>query len=398
MSGVERRGARRLGLIVCSVVLGLGSSLASGSPSPAGVPIPTGGLHPYGIAIDQANRRAFVSNTSSDSVGVVSLDTGMITGLVRVGTGPSAVALDASRGRVFVGHYGNPNGDGKTITIIDSTTNAVIKSVQTPAQGHVSIDVDEPTGKVYVTGFTSDSVTILDSATGNIITTIPVGKAPTGVAVNSTTGKVYVTSFFLDQIQVISVSSNSVIKVLSDPGAAVPESDPRHIGGPYGVAIDESANRIYVTMYSAWYRTSILDGGTDTFVGFIPSFQTVPFGMSLPMTWTHGLSGVAVDPGRSRLWVVNYKTGQTHVYDTRTLAKVASVTAGPPGTEGPVNVAIDMSNGAGYVTNASISDNCLRPYMRSPIGILFNAPHAVGCAVFVPERLNPGSLLRFDDV
>ena len=65
--------------------------------------------------------------------------------------------------------------------------------------------------KVYVTKATADTVSVIDTANSNSVSTINVGDAPNGVAVNSDGSKVYVANYTGDTVSVIdTTNSNSV--------------------------------------------------------------------------------------------------------------------------------------------------------------------------------------------
>ena len=65
--------------------------------------------------------------------------------------------------------------------------------------------------KVYVPNYGSDTVSVIDTATNTVITTIPVGATPWGVAVTPDGSRVYVANSGDNAVSVIDTISNTVI-------------------------------------------------------------------------------------------------------------------------------------------------------------------------------------------
>src|SRR6516162_8956093 len=63
---------------------------------------------------------------------------------------------------------------------------------------------------VYITNQSSNTVSVIASATNTVSTTIPVGLAPYGVAVNPDGSKVYVANISSNTVSVIDTSTNTV--------------------------------------------------------------------------------------------------------------------------------------------------------------------------------------------
>src|SRR2546426_8703619 len=70
--------------------------------------------------------------------------------------------------------------------------------------GHARADAET---RVFVTNEKSDDVTVIDATTRKVVTTIPVGKRPRGVAVSPDGRRVYVTNSNSDRLSVIDTKS-----------------------------------------------------------------------------------------------------------------------------------------------------------------------------------------------
>src|SRR3989454_11557840 len=68
--------------------------------------------------------------------------------------------------------------------------------------------------RVFVTNEKSDDVTVIDAATRKVVTTIPVGKRPRGVAVSPDGRRVYVTNSNSDSLSVIDTKSLAVLRTV----------------------------------------------------------------------------------------------------------------------------------------------------------------------------------------
>ncbi len=187
---------------------------------------PTPGVH--GIAVVPELDRAFTSNGRAASVTVFSASTLAIVGEVKgTGENPDAILYDSASGRVFTF-----NGRGKSATAINAKTLAIEGTVpldgkpEGPAsdgQGHIFVNIedtntlavfdsrslavtarwslapcDEPTGlaldaahqRLFV-GCHNKRMMVVDSSTGRIVTSLPIGEGVDGTAFDPATGLAY---------------------------------------------------------------------------------------------------------------------------------------------------------------------------------------------------------------
>ena len=64
--------------------------------------------------------------------------------------------------------------------------------------------------KVFVTNFFSQNVSVIDTATNKVTSTVKVGTYPLGVAVDPDGKKVYVTNLWSNDVSVIDTDTNTV--------------------------------------------------------------------------------------------------------------------------------------------------------------------------------------------
>ena len=188
--------------------------------------IPVGSF-PIRIAMTPNRFKAFVSNGKSASVSVLDTVAHTNTATIPVSRVPGESAITPDGGRLFVLHQ---SGDNHTcpVDVIDTATNLVIITVMIPGNwakdilftldgrfayianfSNGEVDVIDTTtyqvtnihtaagprrlcispagDRVYVTNNKGDSVSAIDTATKQLITTIPVGGAPEGIGITPTT-------------------------------------------------------------------------------------------------------------------------------------------------------------------------------------------------------------------
>lgn len=204
-----------------------------------------------------------------------------------------------------------------------------------PAGGEPrALAVSTATNRVYVANHASNSVTILDAASG-ATTTVPVGQGPSFIAVNPVTHKVYVSNTRDGSTSVIDPGTNAAASILT--------------GGAGAISIDETRNRIYNTRPGKGDEANVIRGDTNyTYAMAIESYGPVD---------------LEIHPAGNRLYIANYISGQV------SSVNMALDTAYPhPKQIGvwskPVALALDRSAGKLYV---AIDD------ARGPIGIVDTA-------------------------
>jgi YVTN family beta-propeller protein len=85
------------------------------------------GLGPEGAAVDRRRRRAYVTCSRSNHVGVVDLDRSEVIDEVAVGEEPIDAVFDEGSGRVFVCELRS-----SAVTVIDTASGRVERSVAVP--------------------------------------------------------------------------------------------------------------------------------------------------------------------------------------------------------------------------------------------------------------------------
>ena len=126
------------------------------------------------VAIAAEGWRLFVANRNDNSVSVVSLLDGMATKTINnVGKVPWSIIVED--GRVFVSSF-----LGDSVSVIDSTTMAFLDTIDV---GDGPTDIVAENGRVYVANRNDNSVSVISLSEMMVIDTIDVGEKPTDLAV-----------------------------------------------------------------------------------------------------------------------------------------------------------------------------------------------------------------------
>jgi YVTN family beta-propeller protein len=268
-----------------------------------------------------------------------------VSGTIPVGTAPSAIAADSTSNRIYVADFGSEGNNGicqtcycpgvnGALTVIDGAT-------QSPTTSAFSYAYSNPLGlainpanhtlyvasRVFFTVFPtcgySDSVAVLDGGTLTQTATTGVGSARISakVAVNQKTGNVYVTDWYDGTVTVLDGSGNLLSTIAARP---------------LGVAVDPTANRIYVANGNS---ISVIDGTTNSVIAAIVDPNIISPG------------AVAVNPTTSTIYVAQ-GSNSLAVIDGVTNSVTATVAVGTSAAA----VAVDAQTNFIYVANAGNYD------------------------------------------
>lgn len=203
--------------------------------------------------------------------------------------------------------YVTNDTDG-TVSVINSNTNAVITTItvgQFPRGAVVSPDGS----RVYVSNFTDccsvnpGSVSVIDTSSYTVIATIPVGNNPTGITITPDGSHVYVANYGFGaengSVSVINTATNTVTTTITVPP------------GPWNMAMSNNGTRLYVSSASS-NAISVIDTGTNAVLSTI----------SVP----NSPAGMVLNPSGSRLFVANQSVS---VIDTATNAILTTIPTDP---------------------------------------------------------------------
>jgi YVTN family beta-propeller protein len=252
------------------------------------------GSSPFGVAVNFAGTRAYV--TDSTGVSVIDAATNAVIAVIAA-TGGRGIAVNQAGTRVYTATVLPFPG----VAVIDAATNTVVTKVVT-SDVCWGVAVNPAGTRVYATNEFANTVSVIDTATNSLITAVTVGLQPQGVVVNPAGTRVYVTNINDHTISVIDTATNTVI-------ATVPSANV-----DLGIAVDPTGIRVYVTNSPS--NISVLDTATNTIVA------------TPGLGFNSGPQGIAVTPDGKWVYVVNLQSDNVSVIDAATNAMVAIVTVG----------------------------------------------------------------------
>ena len=352
----------------------------------AEAPTSTVGSAPSGVAVDNASHTVYVANQGDNTVSV--LDASQCrasdaagcaspSATVHVGGGPTGVAVDQATDSVYVA-----NNSAGTVSLIDGATcNAMDQAGcgGTPptisvGNGPSAIGVNPTTDTIYVTNSgpfkgpaasVGDTVSVIDGATCNATVqsgcgqtpgTVTVGAGPLGIGVNPTTDSIYVANSgqfgAADSAlgHTVSLIDGATCNATNEAGCGRAAATVTVGVAPWGIAVDPSTNKIYVTNNT----------GGDT-----PATLSMINGASCDATETSGCAaapseipgpgfapnGIALDPSNHVLYTANFYGANVSAIDVAAATGSHSAPLFAVGSS-PEDLAVDPANHTVYVSSS----------------------------------------------
>jgi DNA-binding beta-propeller fold protein YncE len=139
---------------------------------------PAPGVH--GIAFAPELGRAFVSNGRENSASIVDLKTLKIVKSVETGANPDAILYEPGHKEVYTF-----NGRGKSATVFDAVTGAVKATIPLPGKPEFAV-VDVKAGRIYNNIEDTSTLVALDTATHAVVAQWPIapGEEASGLAID----------------------------------------------------------------------------------------------------------------------------------------------------------------------------------------------------------------------
>lgn len=175
------------------------------------------------------------------------------------------------------------------------------------------------TVRAYIPMPDSNSVAVVAASTGDVITYIPVGTDPRGVAVDPYHGVVYVTNYGSNTVSAIDAASNTVFATFFAGG------------GPMGIAVAPDDSTVYVGGYlsnTVSYFTALRPNETRASVHVLV-LQAHP-------------TGLACSPDGAYLYIASWAENTVTAVSLKTSSPPASINAG----KGPFGIAGMVAPGA----------------------------------------------------
>ena len=138
----------------------------------------TPGVHGFAIASELG--RGFSSNGKENKVNIVDLSTLKTISKVPTGENPDAIVYESGQQEVYAF-----NGRGKSVTIIQGKTGVVVATLELPGKPEFAA-VDAKAHRVYIDIEDKSLIVSIDSLTHKIVATWPIapGETPTAIAID----------------------------------------------------------------------------------------------------------------------------------------------------------------------------------------------------------------------
>ena len=194
-----------------------------------------------------------------------------------------------------------------------------INSGSTPVTAKITVTAKKQP-RAYVSNGGSNSVSVINTETGNVVTTIPVGTFPEGVSVSRDGTRAYVANAVSNNVSVIDTKTNTVIN-------SIPVGT-----SPFAVIVSPDGSKVYVTNEGP-QTVSVIDVASNSVIKTIPQGQQPQY--------------MAMSADGSRLYVTNTGSFNISVISTQTNAVVGTVNLGFP----PYAIVAANDNTNVYVTD-----------------------------------------------
>ena len=219
--------------------------------------------------------------------------------------------------RLYVGRW-----NGTPVQIVDPGKPQNVITTDLIGDGPV---VDEAHSQVYVPN--STSISVLDMKSNKVSRTMQVGDTPIIVALDADRHALYVSHLFNRRLDIVDTQTGHILRTSTDFPIA-PRSGA--VGLAFG-ALDEAANRLYISNGELSNEVSVLDGGS------LARKATIK---------TEGdADRVAIDPHARLLYVVCRNDTHLYIYSTRTLKLVSTLNF----DDLPTGIVVDPATGIVFV-------------------------------------------------
>lgn len=270
---------------------------------------------------------------------------------IPVGHAPILAAITPDGRHVYVTNFGSSN-----VSVIDTTTRSVITTIGVTS-GPWGVAVAPDGLRAYVACFGTNTVAVIDTTTNQITASVPGLNKPLDLTVSPDGSRLYVASQGGNRVDVISTATNTVV-------ASVPVGT-----GPRNLAITPDGTEVYVTEEGA-NAVDVIDTATDTVIATLTGFL-------FPR-------GVAVSPDGQRVYVTEFGGNQLDIIDTATHSVVDTVTELPI----PFGVAVSHDGLLAYVARDGDDSVSVIDLIRNEIADTVPGFHAPSWLVVTPDDLD----------
>lgn len=257
---------------------------------------------------------AYITNGSDGTISVINLINNQVVTIIPItpNAGPWGVSISPDGKYLYTA-----NSNNNTISIINTLTNTIVKTFNSTFP--YALCVSPNNRYLYVTNYTQNSISIINTTTYALVSSIAVGRNPTGIAISPDGSRVYVVNSISATISVINTASNTVTTTIKSPDI-----------NPNEIAVSPDGKNLYFTAQQYVYTVNT---ATNTISGKI-TVGYAPF-------------GIVVSPDNKLVYEANANSNNISVIDVTSQTVVATI---PVGTQ-PEGVSLTPDGNTLMVTN-----------------------------------------------
>lgn len=229
-----------------------------------------GGLQrTHGVALDDKGKIGYISDGGAGSVLAFDRSTFKVIATVPAGKNPDAILFEPTQRRVFAF-----NGTSKNTTVIDASSNKVIATI--PMPGKPEFSVTDGGGNIYVNIEDTNQLLHIDAATMKVTATWSLApcKAPSGLAID------------VEHHRLFSVCDNAKMTILDSQSGKLVATAP--IGeGADAVAFDSKHGLVFSSNGESGNLTILHQDSPDHYTT-LQTLTTLPGARTLALNPTTG--------------------------------------------------------------------------------------------------------------
>jgi DNA-binding beta-propeller fold protein YncE len=225
---------------------------------------------PSGIAVDRLTHTAYVTNGADDTVSVINTATcnalssakcSATPPTVAVGVDPQGIAVNTATNTVYVTNIGSRETASDTVSVIDGatcdavTTTGCGQTAPTITVGSepYAIAIDAASHTAYVGNVVDSTVSVINTATCNAVQTTgcsqtpptaPAGDGPNSIVLDSASHTAYIAD---ENGNTISVLNIATCNATNTTGCAAPEPTAAAGNAPAVISLDRATGALYVS-------------------------------------------------------------------------------------------------------------------------------------------------------
>ena len=272
---------------------------------------------PYTITINANGTKAYVTNSNSTTITIIDAATNTVLGVINGFDGPSGMVITPAGGRAYVNNYGGPEGVGSgnatTVRVVNLNTNTIIGAPIIVGLAPAALAIT-PDGKfVYVVNYVdgnpgTGTISIIQTSNNTVIGTINGFSGPFAIAITPDSKYAYVTNFGSNNfepigttVSIVKLKDNTIVKTIE-------------LGiQPSGLAITPDGHFAYVSNYNTLYAGSNftdLTAGQGT-VNVIDVHHKKLKSITIPVGQSP--DAIAITPDGKHAYVTNFTSNTVSV-------------------------------------------------------------------------------------